>query len=226
MSDFTPLVAAPARKRTTPTKVDPKQKKLRGAVIQNIKPMLKKADSSDSTVATIKTQVIEEGNSKVWEEQLNDLFESLKEKPEELKKSPPETKKHCPLHLGVLKRKVSRKGWVYTKCDTKNCPIWLAWDDYLDPILTDMQYRMHPNVRQGLFFCYCRQPCKISMTKNPSSTNYKRRFLVCSQKRANNDGCSLFQWIDEDWNAYNETLQEELRQEMFEQQCNNVNKSC
>ena len=213
MSEFTTLVAAPARKRTTPTKVDPKQKRLRS--IQTIKPVLKKP--ADSTVAAISTtQVLEEGeSSKVWQEQLNDLFKSLEEKPDGVNK-----KKYCPLHLGVLKKKMSRKGWVYTRCDTKNCPIWLAWDDYLDPILLDMQYKMHVKLRQGLFFCYCRQPCKIGMTKNPSSTNYKRCYLTCAQQRADNGGCPMFQWIDEDWSVANEMLQEELRQEMFEQQAN------
>ena len=211
MSDFTPLVA-PARKRTTSTKVEPRQKKLRLPTIQTISPVLKKdADTS----AITKTQVLEEGDSsKVFEQTLNELFKSLDEKkPEEVNK-----KKYCPLHLGVLKKKVSRRGWVYTKCNTKNCPIWLAWDDYLDPILVDMQYKMHVKLRQGLFFCYCRQPCKIGMTKNPSSTNYKRCYLACSQQRADNDGCPLFQWIDEDWSVANEKLQEELRQEIFEQQ--------
>ena len=209
MSDFTPLVAAPARKRTTPTKVEPKQKKLRLPTIQTIRPVLKKPDS---VAAITTTQVLEEGDSsKVFEETLNDLFKSLDEKPK---------KKYCPLHLGVLKKKVSRRGWVYTRCDTKNCPIWLAWDDYLDPILVDMQYKMHVNLRQGLFFCYCRQPCKIGMTKNPSSANYKRCYLTCAQQRADNDGCPMFQWIDEDWSVANEKLQEELRQEMFEQQAN------
>ena len=214
MSDFTPLVAAPARKRTTPTKVEPKQKRLRLPVIQTLKPVLKKPDSSAAAI----TQVLEEGDSsKVFQDTLNDLFKSLDEKPNEVNK-----KKYCPLHLGVLKKKVSRKGWVYTRCDTKNCPIWLAWDDYLDPILLDMQYKMHVKLRQGLFFCYCRQPCKIGMTKNPSSTHYKRCYLTCAQKRADNDGCPMFQWIDEDWSQANEMLQEELRQEMFEQQPNVV----
>ena len=211
MSDFTPLVA-PARKRTTSTKVEPRQKKLRLPAIQTIRPVLKKDESAITT-----TQVLEEGDSsKVFEQTLNELFKSLDEKkPEEVNK-----KKYCPLHLGVLKKKVSRRGWVYTKCNTKNCPIWLAWDDYLDPILVDMQYKMHVKLRQGLFFCYCRQPCKIGMTKNPSSTNYKRCYLTCAQQRADNDGCPMFQWIDEDWSVANEKLQEELRQEMFEQQAN------
>ena len=216
MSDFTPLVAAPARKRSTPVKVDPKQKRLKHSIPLGvpIKPMFKKPDS---VAAITTTQVLEEGDSsKVFEETLNDLFKSLEEKkPEVVNK-----KKYCPLHLGVLKKKVSRKGWVYTRCDTKNCPIWLAWDDYLDPILSDMQYKMHVKLRQGLFFCYCRQPCKIGMTKNPSSTNYKRCYLTCAQQRADNDGCPMFQWIDEDWSVANEMLQEELRQEMFEQQPN------
>ena len=88
MSDFTPLVAAPARKRTTPTKVDPKQKRLRVPAVQTIKPLLKKTDSVDSTVAAISTtQVLEEGeSSKVWQEQLNDLFKSLEEKPDGVNK--------------------------------------------------------------------------------------------------------------------------------------------
>ena len=102
MSDFTPLVA-PARKRNMPVKVDPKQKRLKGT-IQTIKPMLKK---QDDVAAITTTQVLEEGDSsKVFEQTLNDLFKSLDEKkPEVVNK-----KKYCPLHLGVLKKKVSRRG--------------------------------------------------------------------------------------------------------------------
>ena len=143
----------------------------------------------------------------VWEKELDDLFRTLRDPPDETvsstQKDPP-----CPLHTHVsLKKKVSKRGWEYVRCSEKNCPIWLPWDRHLNYVLSEVQHKMHPVLRQGFFYCFCREPCKVGLTKRLESPNCGRCFLTCAQKNAQREGCQFFQWIDEVWGPRNNDLQ-------------------
>ena len=69
---------------------------------------------------------------------------------------------------------------------------------------------MHPSLRQGFFYCFCREPCKVGLTKRKESTNFGRCFLTCAQKNAQRAGCQFFQWIDEEWGRTNAHFQCEM----------------
>ena len=113
----------------------------------------------------------------------------------------------CPLHTDVsLKKKVSKRGWEYVRCSEKNCPIWLPWDRHLSYVLSEVQNKMHPVLRQGFFYCFCLEPCKVGLTKRIESPNRGRCFLTCAQKNTQRAGCNFFQWIDEVWGPQNTDL--------------------
>ena len=102
---------------------------------------------------------------------------------------------------------VSKRGWEYVRCSEKNCPIWLPWDLHLNYVLSEVQNKMHPTLRQGFFYCFCREPCKVGLTKRLESPDRGRCFLTCAQKNAQREGCHFFQWIDEAWGPRNNDLQ-------------------
>ena len=133
------------------------------------------------------------------EKELDDLFRTLREPQDEgveIEAADPS----CPLHTHVsLKKKVSKRGWEYVRCSEKNCPIWLPWDRHLSYVLSEVQNKMHPVLRQGFFHCFCREPCKVGLTKRIQSPNRGRCFLTCAQKNAQRVGCNFSQWIDELW---------------------------
>ena len=141
----------------------------------------------------------------VWEKELDDLFRALREPQDETVSSVTSTPKDppCPSHTHVsLKKKVSKRG-----CSGKNCPIWLPWDRHLNYVLSEVQNKMHPALRQGFFYCFCGEPCKVGLTKRFESPNRGRCFLTCAQKNAQRQGCHFFQWIDEAWGPRNTDLQ-------------------
>ena len=166
--------------------------------------------------------VVPDPQTQTWDQELDDLFKKLRDHP------PPEEKKeeekrvtiddnlYCPLHTNVLTKKVSQKGWEYTRCEVKNCPIWLPWDKYLQQILMEVHCNMHPALRQGLFYCFCHEPCKVGLTKKQESPNVGRCFLTCAQKNAQREGCRFFQWIDQEWDRKNTQLQSDLATQVFE----------
>ena len=119
----------------------------------------------------------------MWEKGLDDLFRSLREPPKD---------KTCPLHAQVLKKTVSKKGWEYTRCNEKNCPIWLPWDGHLEHVLSEIPTKMHPTLRQGMFYSFCREPCKVGLTERQESPNCGRCFLTCVQKNAPTDRVLFF----------------------------------
>ena len=147
-----------------------------------------------------------------WDQSLDELFQQLRDHPKPTEVLANTTvlndQLFCPLHSQVLEKKVSQKGWEYLRCDVKNCPIWLPWDQFLQQILWEVQFRMHPNLRPGLFYCQCQEPCKVGLTKKGPNKN--RCFLTCAQKNAERIGCKFFQWIDQDWSPKNVKLQKEL----------------
>ena len=112
----------------------------------------------------------------VWGKELDDLFRSLREPNNNADPT-------CPLHTHVLKKKASKKGWEYVRCSEKNCPIWLPWDGHLGHVLSEIQNKMHPSLRQEFFYCFCRQPCKVGLTKRKESPNCGRCFLTCAKKK-------------------------------------------
>ena len=73
---------------------------------------------------------------------------------------------------------------------------------------------MHPTLLQGLFYCFCREPCKVGLTKK--GPNQGRCFLTCAQKNAQRIGCKFFQWIDREWDPKNQQLQSDLATQFFE----------
>ena len=143
----------------------------------------------------------------VWEKELDDLFRTLREPQDEgvkIEAADPS----CPLHTHVsLKKKVSKRGWEYVRCSEKNCPIWLPWDRHLSYVLSEVQNKMHPVLRQGFFYCFCREPCKVGLTKRIESPNRGRCFITCAQKNTQRAECNFFQWIDEVWGPKNTDLQ-------------------
>ena len=146
----------------------------------------------------------------VWEKELDDLLRTLREHQDENASSFTSTQKDpsCPLHTHVsLKKKVSKRGWEYVRCSEKNCPICLPWDRHLNYVLSEVQNKMHPALRQGFFYCFCGEPCKVGLTKRLESPNRGRCFLTCAQKNAQREGCNFFQWIDEVWGPRNSDLQ-------------------
>ena len=146
----------------------------------------------------------------VWEKELDDLFRTLRDPQDENVSSFTSTQKdpYCPLHTHVsLKKKVSKRGWEYVRCSEKNCPIWLPWDLHLNYVLLEVQNKMHPTLRQGFFYFFCREPCKVGLTKRHESPNRGRCFLTCAQKNAQRQGCQFFQWIDQVWGPRNSDLQ-------------------
>ena len=142
----------------------------------------------------------------VWEKELDELFRTLREPKDDADPT-------CPLHAQVLKKKVSKKGWEYVRCSEKNCLIWLPWDGHLGYVLSEIQNKMHPSLRQGFFYCFCREPCKVSLTKRKESPNCGRCFLTCAQKNAQRERCHFFQWIDEVWGPVNAEFQFQLKGE-------------
>ena len=167
-------VSAP-RKRTQPTKPRaPSKKKV----------------VSQTRVEEAPPTIIED--TVVWEKELDDLFRTLREPQDEgvssTQKDPP-----CPLHTHVsLKKKVSKRGWEYVRCSGKNCPIWLPWDRHLNYVLSEVQNKMHPVLRQGFFYCFCREPCKGGLTKRTQSPNGGRCFLTLLKKIHNVKGVIFF----------------------------------
>ena len=166
-------VPAP-RQRTQPTKsrVPSKKKVVSQKKIEEVPPII-----NEDTV--------------VWEKELDDLFRTLREPQDEgassTEKDPP-----CPLHTHVsLKKKVSKRGWEYVRCSEKNCPIWLPWDRHLSYVLSEVQNKMHPALRQGFFYCFCREPCNVGLTRRLESPNRGRCFLTCAQKNAQSTRCGV-----------------------------------
>ena len=146
----------------------------------------------------------------VWKKELDDLFRKLREPQDENVSTFTRTQKdpYCPLRTHVsLKKKVSKRGWEYVRCSEKNCPMWLPWDLHLNYVLSDFQNKMQPALRQGFFYCFCREPCKVGLTKRIESPNRGRCFLTCAQKNAQREGGQFFQWIDEVWGPRNTDLQ-------------------
>ena len=184
-------VPAP-RKRTQPTKPRAPAKK---KVISQ--PKVEEAPPIINTEDTV-----------MWEKELDDLFRTLREPQDESVAKIEATDPSCPLHTQVsLNKKVSKRGWEYVRCSQKNCPIWLPWDRHLSYVLAEVQNKMHPVLRQGFFYCFCREPCKVGLTKRIESPNRGRCFLTCAQKNAQRAGCNFFQWIDELWGPQNTDLQ-------------------
>ena len=111
----------------------------------------------------------------VWEKELEDLFRTLQEPQDDGVKidwDPP-----CPLHTHEsLKKQVSKRGWEYIRCSEKNCPIWLPWDRHLNYVLSGVQNKMHLALRRGFFSFFCREPCKVGLTKRTESPNCGRCF--------------------------------------------------
>jgi len=101
-------------------------------------------------------------------------------------------------------------------CNEKNCPIRLPWDRHLGYVLSAVQNKMHPVLRQGFFFfCFCREPCKVGLTKRMESPNCGRCFLTCAQKDAQLQGC----------NSFNGSTRCGVRaMPMFRSRCQKVNK--
>ena len=157
----------------------------------------------------------------VWEKELDDLFRKLRVPQDENVLSFTSTRKdpYCPLHTHVwLKKKVLKQGWEYVRCSEKNCPIWLPWDLHLNYVLSEVQNKIHPTLRQGIFYCFCREPCKVGLTKRLESPNRGRCFLMCAQKNAQREGCHFFQWIDEAWGPRNNDLQMTYEKDMIKGQ--------
>lgn len=170
--------------------------------------------------------VVPDPQMQTWDQDLDDLFKTLREHPLPDKEVKIDDNLYWPLHTHVLNKKVSQKGWEYTRCQVKNCPIWLPWDQYLQQILMEVQIHMHPTLRQGLFYCFCQEPCKVGLTKKPESPNKGRCFLTCAQKNAQREGCRFFQWIDQEWEPKNVQLQSDLAMQFFDNVIQNVeNKS-
>ena len=128
----------------------------------------------------------------MWEKELDDLFRTLRD-PQDEGVSSTEKDPSCPLHTHVsLKKKVSKRGWEYVRCSEKNCLIWLPWDRHLSYVLSEVQHKMHPVLRQGFFYCFCREPCKVGLTKRLESPNRGRCFLTCAQKKCTTSRVSIF----------------------------------
>ena len=165
-------VPAP-RKRTQPTKHRAPSKK---KVVSQTK-----VDEAPPTISE---------DTVMWEKELDDLFRTLREPQDEGVKI--DMDPSCPLHTHVsLKKKVSKRGWEYVRC-RGNCPIWLPWDRLLNYVLSEIQNKMHPVLRQGFFYCFCREPCKVGLTKRTESPNCGRCFLTCAQKMHNVKGVIFF----------------------------------
>ena len=62
-------------------------------------------------------------------------------------------------------------------------------------------------VSRVFFYCLCREPCKVGLTKRTECPNCGRCFLTCAQNNAQRAGCNFFQWIDEVWAPRNTDLQ-------------------
>ena len=202
----------PLRKRTQPAKVRaPKKLKTSGA-IQTIVPVKEEVKVEEAPI-------VPDPEIQTWDKELDELFQKLRDHPQPPEKTLSQTVNvddnlYCPLHTHVLDKKVSEKGWEYTRCQVKNCPIWLPWDQTLPQILLEVQFRMHTTLRQGLFYCQCQEPCKVGLTKK--GPNRGRCFLTCAQKNAQRIGCKFFQWIDQDWSVKNAKWQMDLSAKFFD----------
>ena len=97
-------------------------------------------------------------------------------------------------------------------------PDWLPWDLHLNYVLSEVQNKMHPTLPEGFFYCFCREPCKVGLTKRLESPNRGRCFLTCAQKNAQHEGCHFFQWIDEAWGPWNNDLQMTYEKDMIKGQ--------
>ena len=189
-------------------KVRPSPPKKRGKAIQTLRLAEPPAQVEEAPVV-----VTDDAQHQPWDQALDDLFQELREHPPPsvcADKTDLDDPVYCPLHQNGLTKKVSQKGWEYTRCDVKNCPIWLPWDKCLTQILMEIRYNMHPMVRQGLVYCFCEEVCKVGLTKKAESPNVGRCFLTCAQKNAERPGCQFFQWIDQDWCWKNGKFQKEL----------------
>ena len=207
------------RKRTPPAKVRPPP-----PMLEMEGPPLRKRTQPAKVRAPKKRKeeveealVVPDPEIQSWDKSLDELFQQLRDhpKPEQVLTNTTviNDQLFCPLHSHVLDKKVSQKGWEYTCCHVKNCPIWLPWDQTLQQILLEIQFHMHPNLHPGLFYCQCQEPCKVGMTnKGP---NKDRCFLTCAQKNGQRIGCKFFQWIDQDWSPKNAKLQTDLSQKFF-----------
>lgn len=176
------------------------------------------ATKTEEEVTVEEAPVVPEPQVQTWDQQLDELFQSLREHPKPPEKTLSNTVNvddhlYCPLHSHVLDKKVLQKGWEYTRCQVKNCPIWLPWDPSLVQILIEVQFNMHPTLRQGLFYCVCQEPCKVGLTKK--GPHHGRCFLTCAQKNAQRIGCQFFQWIDQAWSPKNQQLQSDLATQFF-----------
>ena len=207
----TPRLTKPApleastRKRTQPAKMRaPKKQKTTIQTIRRAKNEEKIKYGSSVVNAEVKVEeapIVPDPEVQSWDKEFDDLFKSLRDHPK-VDPSPPkqvfdkngiDANLYCPLHSNVLNKKVSQKWWEYTRCDVKNCPIWLPWDQTLQQFLLEIHFNMHPLIRQGLFYCFCEEPSKVGLTKNPESRNVGRCFLTCAQKNAEQQGCKFFQ---------------------------------
>ena len=142
-----------------------------GRNLRNPPALSKKKVVSQTKVEEAPPTIIED--TVVWEKELDDLFRTLREPQDEgvssTQKDPP-----FPLHTHVsLRKKVSKRGWENVRCSEKNCPIWLPWDRHLNYVLSEVQNKMHPVLRQGFFYCFCREPCKVRLTNQ--NLEYKIR---------------------------------------------------
>ena len=161
--------------------------------------------------------VVPDPQKETWDKELDELFKNLREHPpQEEKEVKIDDNLYFPLHTNVLNKKVSQKGWEYTRCQVKNCPTWLPWDKYLQQILMEVHFNMHPSLRQGLFYCFYQEPCKVALTKKEESPNRGHCFLTCTQKNAQREGCRFFQWIDQEWDQKNAQLPSDLSTKFFE----------
>lgn len=140
-----------------------------------------------------KVQVVQESMATSLGKKLDSLFASLREPSKLFRQVPCEAP--CPLHQEqLLTKRTSRKGWEYVKCDAKNCPVFLPWDDLMVFTLSQL-CQVHADLAEGL--CDCQKPCKLVLARKDTSPNQGRCFLTCAQKSLTKDGCSIFQWIDE-----------------------------
>ena len=101
---------------------------------------------------------------------------------------------HPALYTCTCHRKASEKGWEYMRC---NCPIWLPRDRHLGCVLSDVQNKMHPVLRQRF---------SIASVANLVGGC----FLTCGKKNAHRQGCNFFQSIDEGWGSLNSDFQLEM----------------
>ena len=95
----------------------------------------------------------------------------------------------CPFHELPVHHHVPQKGWAYMNCAIEDCPVRIA-EQKAEPIFSSVSVSVHPEIKEGLFVCFCEKHARVGMSQKERS--FGRCFLTCRRTTP----CEFFQWVD------------------------------